>query len=92
MADCLYEANQVEEALELYKLLADSYSEPADWFAAQLQIANCHVRLQRVDLAVTVIRNAHEKLSELPAAARAQVRVGMAPERWNEWLDWAGRM
>jgi tetratricopeptide (TPR) repeat protein len=92
MADCLYEADRVEEALELYSLLADVYGAPADWFAAQLQIANCHVRLNRIDTAVAVIRAAHVRLVQLPPDAREQVRVGMAPERWKEWLEWGSRM
>jgi tetratricopeptide (TPR) repeat protein len=92
MADCLYEADHVEESLELYKLLAEVYNEPNDWFAAQLQIANCYVRLNRVDTAVSVMRTAHLRLVELPVHAREQARVGMAPERWKEWLEWSSRM
>lgn len=92
MADCLYEAERIEEALSCYQLLAEAYPEPADWFAAQLQIANCHVRLNRIDSAVAVIRDAHLRLGELPPDARDQARIGMAPERWKELLDWAGRM
>jgi tetratricopeptide (TPR) repeat protein len=92
MANCLYEAGRIEESLDLYKLLADVYSNTPDWFAAQLQIANCHVRLNRIDTAVAVIRAAHLRLIELPPDAREQVRVGMAPERWKEWLEWGNRM
>jgi tetratricopeptide (TPR) repeat protein len=98
MADCLYEcakpyeADRIDQALELYKLLADVYTEPSDWFPAQLQIANCHVRLNRMDTAVAVIRAAHVRLIELPPQARDQARVGMAPERWQEWLEWSSRM
>jgi tetratricopeptide (TPR) repeat protein len=92
MADCLYEADHVEEALELYKLLAEAYTEPTDWFPAQLQIANCHVRLSRVDTAVAVMRAAHLRLAELPVDDREQARVGMAPEKWKDWLEWSNRM
>jgi tetratricopeptide (TPR) repeat protein len=92
MADCLYEADRVEDALKLYKLLAQLYSDPTDWFAIQLQIANCHVRLNRIETAVAVIRAAHVRLAELPPDAREHVLAGMAPERWREWLEWGTRM
>ena len=92
MADCMYEANRVPEAMELYKLLAQTYTEPSDWLAAQLQTANCHVRLNQMDLALDLMRQTQIRLGQLSVDAREQVRLGMQPERWREWLDWMGQM
>ena len=92
VAECLIEADRVEEAIEMYKRLSEVYTAPGDWLEAQIQIANCHTRMNRLDTARSVLRMAQERLEKQSPDALEQAQVGMSPERWKEWLDWARKL
>lgn len=91
IADCLFESDRVEEAIEMYKRLAETYTAPSDWLDAQIQIANCHVRMNRIDTARSVLRAAQQRLRQSPESIE-EARVGMSPERWKEWVEWVRQL
>jgi tetratricopeptide (TPR) repeat protein len=91
IADCLFESDRSEDAIEIYKNLAETYTAPGDWLDAQIQIANCHVRMNRIETARSVLRGAQERLRQSPEAIE-QARVGMSPERWKEWVEWVRQL
>ncbi len=87
IGECLYEADRTEEAISVFMRFSETYTAPADWLEAQIQIANCHDRMNRVETARSVLRAAHERMRQLPSETIEQLRIGMSPERWKEWLD-----
>jgi len=91
IADCLFESDRADDAIEMYKNLAETYSAPGDWLDAQIQIANCHVSMNRLETARSVLRAAQQQLRQSPESAE-QARVGMSPERWKEWVEWVRQL
>jgi tetratricopeptide (TPR) repeat protein len=91
IADCLFESDRADDAIEMYKNLAETYTAPGDWLDAQLQIAHFHVRMNRLESARTVLRAAQLRLRQTPEAIE-QARVGMSPERWKEWVEWVRQL
>ena len=91
IADSLFESDRADDAIEMYKNLAETYPAPGDWLDTQIQIANCHVRMNRIDTARSVLRAAQQRLRQSPESIE-EARVGMSPDRWKEWVEWVRQL
>jgi hypothetical protein len=87
IADCLYQLDRIQEASSVYQTLAGIYEEPSDWLEAQLQIASCHARLNRLEAARAVLRDAQARVQQMPPEAAQAARSALARSPWRDWLE-----
>ncbi len=88
--DCLFKLNQPEtlrEAIKTYQRAAVQYEMQPAALSAQVQIANCYLRLGEVWEAARAIERARWLLRNIPDAAFADLAEGGSRESWRTYLD-----
>ena len=80
------------EAIAKYETLSGASARSGDWLRAHVGIANCFSRTGQREAAMTALRAAKAQLDRMPEDAIEQMRIGMPPVRWQEWLDWFKRL
>lgn len=87
--DCLYALNESEtlrEALATYRQAAARYPAETVALAAQVQIANVHLRMGRVVEAARAVETARWMLRSMPDRAFRQAPLGEDRETWERYL------
>jgi hypothetical protein len=92
MAECLYESDRYEDAAALYQAIGETYNDTAVWLEAQVQVANCCYRLGQNDSAQSVLRAAQTRIDQLAPDEIEHLRLGMSPQRWEQWTNLVRRL
>ncbi len=87
-ADCAYDREVFEQAIQLYNTAANNYSDDPASLVALIQIVNAYCELGRFQDAKIANDMARMQLERIPDEAFEDQNLPMKREHWEDWLRW----
>jgi len=87
-ADCAFDREQYELAIELYDEAARQFEDHPASLVALVQIVNAHCELGQYQQAGVYNRMALDRLQQMPDDAFDQPGLPMSRQAWEDWLRW----
>ena len=87
-ADCLYDLEDYETAVEAYERVADRYERDQIALAAYVQIINSYQRQGRWEKTRAVLARMRWLIKQLPDDAFEGTDMLFTRKDWNAWVDW----
>ncbi len=87
-ADCAYDREVFEQAIQLYNTAANNYSDDPASLVARIQIVNAYCELGQFKQAKIANDNARRQLERIPDEAFEDENLPMKREHWENWLRW----
>ena len=86
-ADCLFDLNRYQKALEAYREAAWRYEDQPTAVSASLQVVNCHERLGQFADAAAALARARWLLAKVPADSFDPLRGAPSKEYFQAMVD-----
>jgi len=87
-ADCAFDREQYQQAVELYSDAAQKWEDDPASLVALVQIVNAHCELGNYQEAGVYNRMALERLKQMPEGAFDKPGLPMSRQHWEDWLRW----
>ena len=88
-ADCAYDQQHYELAIELYDEAARRWEKDPSSMVALVQIVNAHCELGQYRQAKIAYDKASWQLQRIPEEAFEQPGLPLTREHWEDWLTWS---